>query len=221
MKITTTAESMCSPHVFCYAPAGFGKTSAIKALGKSCTIIAAEDGLMPLRGSDIDALQIESAADLGAAYNRLRETQPEWVAVDSLTELAEIVLADELSKTDHGMKAYGEMSKRVLGFVRALKQLRCGLYVTAHQEEVRDEGTGRMKFGPGMPGRKLATSIPHMFDCVFTIRIGEDADGKEVRRFQTRSDERYACKDRSGMLDPMEPIDLGQIEYKIMNGGPA
>lgn len=221
MQITNTKTlgSNRLPHVFCYAPAGYGKTSAIETLVGAAPLVLTSDhaGLLPLAGHEIETAILENASDLSSAYRCAVEHASEdvWVVVDDLTEIAEIVLADELEKTDHGMKAYGEMANKVIGFIRALRKLPCGLYVTAHQSEVRDEGTGRLKFGPGLPGQKMAQRIPHLFDEVFTIRIGEDAEGNERRVFQTSADERHYCKDRSGALEKAEPINLANIASKI------
>ncbi len=218
MRITNTKEihTESRPHIFCAAPSGFGKTTAIGTLeGGDVLIISAEDGLLPLAGKDMHTVTVEGASDLRETYVYAKEARPEWVCVDSLTEIAEVVLTAELEAKADPRQAYGEMANKVLGWVRALKQLGCGLYVTAHMDQVKDEGTGRLKFGPGLPGQQLSRKIPHMFDEVFTIRISE-VDGREVRKFQTSSDERYACKDRSGALSQFEDINLADIASKIV-----
>ena len=67
-----------------------------------------------------------------------------------------------------------------------------------------------------MPGSRLGTELPYLFDEVFQLRIGKQSDGKEYRFLRTRPDIQNEAKDRSGALDEMEPPDLNHIFGKIL-----
>jgi hypothetical protein len=108
-----------------------------------------------------------------------------------------------------------------VGLTRAFRDLPMGVYVTCQSEKVRDDATGHMLYGVSMPGSKLGTKVPHLFDYVFALRVFQ-AEGEDVKRaFQTGSDMQYACKDRSGVLDMHEPVDVAHIVRKVSENSKA
>jgi len=201
-----------------YGAAGTGKTRAIATLPKPI-VLSAEAGLLSIKEFDLPYLEIATLEDLQEAYSWVTQSAEakgfESVALDSITEIAEVVLAAEKLKTEggkkvHGMRAYGEMADKMADVVRAFRDLPAHhVYFSAQLEKSTDE-QGAMFFAPAMPGNKFAQKIPYFFDEVFAFR-------KEAGSFAllTSTDGLWSAKDRSGKLDLWEPPDLGLIIKKI------
>jgi len=151
-----------------------------------------------------------------------------WIIVDSISEIAEICLNEEINKPSkggrkrHGLEAYGEMGQRMDRSIRRLRDLPCNVVMLAKQGLTADE-SGRL-YQAMLPGNKLAQTVPYLFDEVLALRLfsGEPdgATGRPTceRWLQTFSDGFYDAKDRSGVLDPFEPPDLGALAAKILTG---
>ena len=92
-----------------------------------------------------------------------------------------------------------------------LNQLRAEL--TAKVEKSQDE-MGRLLYGPGMPGNKMAQAVPYFFDQVFALRVEKNQDGEVSRALQCQPDGQWSAKDRSGKLNAFEPPNLGDVFRK-------
>ena len=210
-----------------YGPAGAGKTSLIASLRGKILILSAEAGLLSLAGADIDAdvVEVQSIETLRAAYAEIKATPDayDWIVLDSVSEIAEVVLASEKAKTKDPRQAYGALQDAMLQIMRAFRDLPCGVYFSAKMQATKDEATGRITYGIGMPGTKLGEQIPYLFDEVFRLVVVDEDDGnggKVANRYlMTATDGKSTAKDRSGRLDAYEPADLGAIVAKI--GGVA
>ena len=88
--------------------------------------------------------------------------------------------------------------------------------MAAKQSTLTDSVTGTVTYGPSMPGARLGAELPYLFDEVFQLGIGKTPDGVEYRYFRTRPDIQSEAKDRSGVLDAMEPPDFTHIFNKIL-----
>jgi len=88
-------------------------------------VVSAEAGLLSLRDCDLDVATISTFSDLKRVYLLLNDKDHgyDWVYIDSLSEVAEICLAEEMGKTAHGVKAYGEMMVAVMRLVKAFQQV--------------------------------------------------------------------------------------------------
>jgi phage nucleotide-binding protein len=206
-----------------YGQAGAGKTSLIKSLEGSVLIASAEAGLLPLRGFKSDVADIGTIADLREVHRILRETKHpyNWVCLDSLSEIAEVVLAEEKSRTKDPRQAYGAVIEQTIAVCKAFRDLpNVGVYFSAKEERLKDEGTGRMLNVISMPGSKLSGQLPYLFDEVFRLVVVKDKDSGDVKRYlQTQPEPTSDAKDRSGKLDAYEVADLGAIVNKINNAG--
>lgn len=201
-----------------YGQAGSGKTSLIPTL-PTPVIISAEGGLLSISGSNIPFLEVSSMDALKEAYAWISESSEaskfESVAVDSISEIAEVVLAHEKRTNKDGRAAYGEMQVQVIEIMRAFRDLRGKhVYFSAKCEKSQDEA-GRILYAPSMPGNKLAQQIPYLVDEVFALRVEKDSDGNTQRALMCDSDGLWLAKDRSGKLGGWEAPDLGEIIKKI------
>lgn len=206
-----------------YSHAGAGKTSLIPTL-PSPIVLSAEGGLLSISGAEVPYIEITSMADLMEAYQWLTESdeagQFQSVALDSISEIAEVVLAEELKRNKDGRAAYGELNTVMQGMIRAFRDLPGKhVYFTAKCEKAQDE-QGRMLYSPSMPGKSLTQGIAYYFDLVMALRVERDADGATHRMLMTDSDGLWLAKNRAaGRLEMWEAPDLGAIIAKI--GGEA
>lgn len=205
-----------------YGRAGLGKTTLIRTLPNPI-IISSEQGLLSLKGANLPMLRpVFNLTDLKAHYALLNtpamRQQFQSVAIDSLSDVAEVILYDEKQKTKNGQKAYGEMNEQVLADVfRAFRNLQgYNVYFTAKEEWDKDEQTGMQMYRPSMPGKVLTRELPFAFDELFRYEVGRDANGQEWRALRTRPTPNVEAKDRSGRLNEYEWPDLGQIITKML-----
>jgi len=225
MKIQNTKEiHLNGVKLLVYGMAGAGKTSLISTMPNPI-ILSAESGLLSLSGVELPYIEIKTINDLREAYTWLTKSdeakQFDSVALDSLSEIAEMVLAHELTITTpdgkkmDGRKAYGEMQAQVLEIIRAFRDLNGKhVYFSAKCEKAQDE-TGRMLYAPMMPGNKLAQNIPYLLDEVLALRVEKDSEGNPQRMLLCGPDGTWTAKDRSGKLAQWEAPDLTQIINKI------
>ena len=202
-----------------YSHAGAGKTSLIPTL-PSPIVLSAEGGLLSIAGADVPYIEIASMADLMEAYQWLTESAEaapfKSVGLDSISEIAEVVLAEELKRNKDGRAAYGELNSVMAGMIRAFRDLPGRhVYMTAKCEKSQDE-TGKMLYSPSMPGKSLTMQLPYFFDMVFALRVEKDSEGNTHRMLMTDSDGNWQAKNRAaGKLDMWEPADLGAVIAKV------
>lgn len=211
--------------VLVYGQAGAGKTR-LCATAPHPIIISAESGLLSLRGTDIPVIEVASIADVHEAYQFLagpEGAQFETVCLDSISEIAEVVLNHEKKATKDPRQAYGALTEQMTDLLRAFRDLPGrNVYMSAKMERTKDEHTGAVLFGPSMPGQRLGQALPYLFDEVLCLRVEKDAEtGAPVRALQTQPDYQYGAKDRSGVLEPFEAPDLEAIFRKIAGITPA
>lgn len=223
IKLTTTrqAATLNGVKLCVYGAAGAGKTVLSATTGGNPVIISAEAGLLSLRDTDIPVIQVNTIADVQEAYLFLRDSAEaqhfDWICLDSITEIAEVVLSAEKKATKDPRQAYGALQEQMHDLIRGFRDLPRNVYMSAKMERTKDEQTGAMLYGPSMPGAKLGQALPYFFDEVFCLRLEKDADGATQRWLQTQPDFNYTAKDRSGALDPFEAPNLAAIAAKIMN----
>jgi AAA domain len=223
MKFTTTdqAGTTHGHKVLVYSESGVGKT-VLCSTAPSPVIVSAEAGLLSLRKVKIPVIEIKTLADLRDAFNWACTSKDvaafETICLDSVTEIAEVLLAD-LIKTkgqNDPRKAYGELVPQMSEIIRAFRDLPGkNVYFSAKVEPIKDELSGTVKYGPSMPGQKLGPLLPYFFDEVFRLGIGKGQDGTLYRFLQTQPDLQYIAKDRSGSLAVYEPPDLSAVFKKI------
>ena len=238
MKFSTVSKSSTVQGVKCliYAGSGDGK-SVLTATLPAPIMISAEAGILSLRRNnlvkifgpddpsicyDMPLIEISTVEDLSDAYNWCYSSKEaagiESVALDSITEIAEVVLANAKMLVKDPRQAYGELIDKMEMLVRSFRDLPGkNVALLAKMEPQKDEFTGVVKYVPSMPGAKLSNKLPYYFDEVFRLGVGKAPDGTQYRFLQTQPDLQYVAKDRSGALDPIEEPHLGKIFTKIMS----
>jgi len=201
-----------------YGQAGAGKTSLIPTLPNPI-VLSAEGGLLSIQDAELPYIEITTMAELQEAYKWLAESaeaaQFESVAIDSISEIAEVALNYEKKVNKDPRAAYGAMQEQMADIIRAFRDLPAKhVYMSAKLEKTQDE-MGRILYAPSMPGNKTGQSLPYFFDEVLALRVEKDAEGATQRALMCDSDGLWLAKDRSGKLDAWEAPDLTVIINKI------
>ena len=204
-----------------YGSAGSGKTVLCTTAPSPILIISAEGGLLSIRNADVQAIEVKSVADINEIYDYLYNNPKEFktVCLDSISEVSEVVLANEKEKTKDPRQAYGTVIDEMMRLLRQFRDLPMDVVMTAKQDRLRDEGQGNnVLYMPSMVGAKLPQAIPYLFDEVFALRVDKNDEGETTRWLQTEKDWQYEAKDRSGVLDQFEVSDLTHIFLKVRDG---
>lgn len=201
-----------------YGMAGAGKTSLIPTL-PAPLVLSAEGGLLSIRDADVPYIEVTSMATLQDAYQWLvssaEATQFKSVCLDSISEIAEVVLNAEKKAAKDPRQAYGAMQEQMTDLIRAFRDLPGRhVYMSAKLEKSQDE-MGRLLYSPSMPGNKTGQQLPYFFDEVLALRVEKDADGTPQRALMCQPDGLWTAKDRSGKLNAWEAPDLGAVIKKI------
>lgn len=215
---TTKGLAQSGVKMLVYGQAGAGKTALIPTLPNP-VVLSAEGGLLSIADSDTPFIEVSDMDTLYEAYKWLTESEEakqfNSVALDSISEIAEVVLSAEKKKTKDPRQAYGALQEIMGDLIRAFRDIpKLHVYMSAKLEKSQDE-QGRMLYAPSMPGNKLAQSLGFFFDEVFALRVEKAEDGKNVRMLQCDTDGLWQAKDRSGKLDQWEMPDLGEVIRKI------
>lgn len=222
IKLTTTRQAAQNNGVkICvYGQAGAGKTvlCATTPDPAKTVILSAEAGLLSIREADIPVIEIDSVETLQEAYQWLTETPEglafDWICLDSISEIAEVVLNKAKKDSKDPRQAYGEMQEKVEDIIRAFRDIPRNVYFSAKMESYQDDA-GVVRYQPMLPGKRLPAGLAYFFDEVFLLKVEKDAEGKPVRYLQTQPDVKYHAKDRSGALNPTEWANLADIAAKI------
>lgn len=201
-----------------YGHSGAGKTSLIPTLPNP-VVLSAEGGLLSISDQDVPYIEISDMQSLMDAYSFVTESEEaksfDSIVLDSISEIAEVVLSAEKKKSKDPRQAYGALMETMQDLIRAFRDIKGKhVYFTAKCEKTQDE-QGRLLYSPSMPGAKLGQQIGYFFDLVMALRVEKDENGKPVRALQCDSDGLWAAKDRSGKLEAWEMPDLGEIIQKI------
>jgi phage nucleotide-binding protein len=215
---TTGSLAANGVKVLVYGQAGAGKTSLIKTL-PSPIVLSAEGGLLSIQDADLPFIEITSMTELQEAYTWLTSSDEakayKSVALDSISEIAEVCLNTEKKATKDPRQAYGAMQEQMADIIRAFRDLPGRhVYMSAKLEKTQDE-MGRVLYAPSMPGNKTGQALPYFFDEVLALRVEKDGDGNTQRALMCDSDGLWLAKDRSGKLDAWEAPDLSAVIAKI------
>lgn len=201
-----------------YGQAGSGKTT-LAATMPHPIVLSAEGGLLSLSGLDIDYIEIKTINDLREAFTFCKSSKEadkyRSVVIDSISEVAEVILVSELKRNKDGRAAYGEMGSMMHALIREFRDLPKHVYMSAKLDKAQDE-VGRMMYSPSMPGKALTQTLPYFFDELLALRVEREQDGSLSRFLVTEGDGSWLAKDRSGVLSRHEDADLGIITNKIV-----
>lgn len=194
---TSTLMADGPTKVLLYGHHGYGKTYQCrhyeKRYGKGL-IISGESGLKSIEDVAIDYAPFatwdgEHDPSKGVFSFRgickmisspqFKEAGYKWVALDSLTELAERLvehLEEEHKHNNNGFQMWGDYSRLMIGTLKWIRDLDMHVYVTCLAAEETD-ANGVTQYWPFVKGQKVAKQIPALFDHVLCgVRTTEKDD---------------------------------------------
>lgn len=219
LTITTTDKINLANGIkaLIYGRSGIGKTR-LMATAPGPIIVSAENGLLSLAGQSIPAIEIKTLDDLNKAHDYLSGPAGNayhTICIDSISDIAERVLANAKAGTKDGRQAYGILADQMWETIRAFRDIKgkC-VAMVAKAEYVKDDATGITRWSPSMPGKRLTQGLAYYFDEVFHLGLYRGAQGEFIA-LQTQADLSYEAKDRSGKLEYFEYPDLTAVFNKI------
>lgn len=211
---------------------GSGKTPLMNTAPRPVLLVT-EPGMLSMRGSNIPAWEAYSAPLIVEFFDWFMKSREasnfDTLGIDSISNIAEIILAEELSKVKHGMKAYGNMSERTMKIANDLFYMPQKHIVMIAKQALVENGrqtilqNGEVTYEPIMqkrpffPGKDLNVKVPHLFDNV--LHLGEamvPGQPKPVRALRTKEIPEVFARDRLGNLGELEPPDLSALFTKAM-----
>lgn len=194
--------------------AGTGKTR-LCATAPNPIIISAESGLLSLSDVDCDYVEINSLKQLDEAYREFKKNNDyDTICLDSLSEIAEVLLVELKPQFKDGRQAYMALADAMMPMLRRFRDIKGKHTIfTSKMVVIQDEESGKVTEELLMPGRVLPTQIPYMVDEFFHLVV----DRKGVSSIQTTPDRTRFAKDRSGALDASEAPNMTNVIEKIMS----
>ena len=211
-----------------YGESGVGKTTLCQTAPGKTLVVSMESGLLSIKDApNLDAIEVKEAFEIEQIAELLENKTLDYdtVCLDSVTEMAEILLSQEKAKSKDPRRAYGEVIEVMIKTMRRFRDLPMHVVFIAKQSRERDESSGMFHYQPMMVGAKLPTQIPYFFDEVLVLRTFDDENEKgetvTSRWLQTKIGQNYIAKDRSGKLEGFESPDLATIINKLGFAGGA
>lgn len=203
--------------ILAYGPPGSGKTPAINTLPRP-VMLAVEPGLKSMRNSSVPTFEAYTAERIQEFFVWLFSSPEaaafDSVAVDSVSQMAEIILTQELKRNKDGRKAFGEMSRKMMEYINGLYfLLNKHVYLIAKMSTFDDGGMIIRR--PYFPGQELNVRIPHLFDEILYIANQQvPGQAQPCPAIKTKGGFDCIARDRSGRLSEFEPMDLSALIAK-------
>ena len=208
-----------------YGHAGVGKTVLCTTTGAPTLMISAEAGLLSIKDAkNVSVIEVQSLAQVQEVFKHLRDNprEFEWVCLDSITEIADQVLAvEKLKNKDNLRGAYGDMANKVIPMIKAFRDLPMNVVFTAQLDLKKDEASGSMLYTVNAPGQQVSQKLPYHVDIVCAQRTILNQEGKLERWLLTQPDGQWSAKDRSGKLAMWEEPNLAALKAKVIAKKPA
>lgn len=202
-----------------YGGAGSGKTPIFNTAPRPVLMVC-EPGMLSMRNSTVPAWEANTVPKIEEFFKWFFESAEsrnyDTLGIDSVSQMAEIILEDKLKIISHGLKAYGEMATAVMKNINKLYYFpQKHLYLIAKQMTVDESGVQKRK--PYFPGKDLNVKIPHLFDLIMHLGLHNIPGVVGAQKaFCTAETIDLLARDRSGRLASYEPPNLTDIINKAM-----
>lgn len=193
---------------------GSAKTPLINTAPRP-VMLACEPGMLSMRGSNVPTCQAftpEAIDDFFKWFFTSAEVKNyDTLAIDSVSQLADIYLQAALKKLKHGLQAYGSMATSVMDHMRPL-------FFTPqkHTYLICKQSVGEGMARPMFPGNQLNVDIPHMYDFILHLGIKNVPGAGQVKAFQCNESFDFLCRNRTGNLNDFEEPHFGKLVTKAM-----
>jgi len=204
-----------------YGGPGAGKTPIV-ATAPNPVFCVVEPGMLSMRSQgNLPCFEAYDADKIDEFFKWVIESkeakQFDTIAIDSVSQMAEIYLVQEQKRNKDGRAAYGEMSRRCMEWFNALYFMEQKHVVLIAKQEVF-ELSGASRRRPFFPGKDLNVKVPHLFDAILHL---DKYQIKGVRGLQKalRTSETFdtLARDRSGKLNEFEQPNLASVFAKCMS----
>ena len=126
-----------------YGESGAGKTTLCKTAPGKTLVVSMESGLLSIKDApNLDAIEVKEASEIEQIAELLENKTLDYdtVCLDSVTEMAEILLSQEKAKSKDPRRAYGEVIEVMIKTMRRFRDLPMHVVFIAKQSRERDEG---------------------------------------------------------------------------------
>lgn len=201
-----------------YGGPGSGKTPLVMTAPRPVMLVVEPGMLSMKRAANIPAFEAYTAPKIYEFFDWLYKSNEtknfDTVCIDSLSQMAEVILAEMLVKHSHGLKAYGAMSEMVMKHLNNLYYMpQKHMYLIAKQGIEEVDGVTKRK--PFFPGKDLNVKVPHMFDLIMHIdKVMIPGMAGLHKAIRTAGTPGIEARDRSGLLAEFEPPDLTALFKK-------
>lgn len=220
LKPASTLALQYGVKTLCYGAPGAGKTPLINTAPRPVLCVV-EPGMLSMRNSSVPCWPAFDAAKIAEFFDWIFRAPDsknfDTVGIDSISQMAEIILTDELKKNKDGRKAYGEMSRKVMDYVNGLYFMQNKhVYLIAKQIIADDNGISRRK--PYFPGQDLNVKVPHLYDEILHLaKVQMPTMQQPVTAFRCNESFDTLARDRSGKLNELEEPNLTNLFKKCMS----
>ena len=218
IKIQNTSEiDISAVKVVVYGGPGVGKTRLAASM-PTPIIISAEQGLLSLADEKVSFIEVSSLKEWDECYRWAKSSTEansfESICLDTLAEIAEVLVAELKPQYKDGRQAYMALADAMMPMLRKFRDLK-GKHClfTSKMIRIQDDESGVVTEELMMPGKVLGNQIPYLVDEYFKLEV--DRKGKSL--LQTAPSRLSFAKDRSGALDNPEIPDMSLIIKKILD----
>lgn len=218
IQTTDTIKASDGIKTLLYGASGIGKTRTSISSPRPF-VLSAEKGLLSLTSNRIPYIDVSTYSALLEAYAYCTKSADfaknvDTLYLDSLTEIAQVVLAEEKKKTTDARQAYMKMQDSIYALIRNFRDMKGKNVVLIAWEELTETGLNK-KASPVIPSAKLQAAVPYFFDLVLHMHDGFDPPSQtSYQAFHTKSNAMWVAKDRGGKLNELEPCNMLHVFKK-------
>ena len=199
-------------HGMVYGASGSGKTELLGTFPDPY-ILDTDFGLETLYGKDVEYDECYvRLGDAGAkemwpsilakADEYVKDPPHATFCVDSLTTVMDVATVHILAKAGRSsllIQDYTPIYDEVTKLIVRMRRMPCNMVLTAHEEMVRDEMTGKTQIVPLVMGNKFAPKLPIFFTNIYNVvlNIPKSGTGAASRTLLVQSDGTRMAKSQS------------------------
>lgn len=198
-----------------YGPPGRAKTPLINTAPRPL-LLACEPGLLSMRGSTVPTYQAFTPDAINEFFKWFHGSNErrnfDTLAVDSVSQMADIYLQTALKTNKHGLQAYGEMARATMDHLRPLFYTQFIHTYLIAKEMITESGLRK----PYFPGQQLLTEVPHLYDFILHLDIQDVPQQGQTLAFRCNGAYNVVARNRTGNLNDFEPPNFGHLVTKAM-----